>query len=270
MEGTPNSHGLGYRPNTREERAKIPYVGRLLGAPPVRLPARISFDDLIEIRDQSLSGSCVGQSYANSIRTRLRLLGHATPLLSALSIYTPTCMEALARPLQPGEKVPDDGCMPSQAIRSVQTTGVATEDAWPYDDAMVGEQVPLDVFEDANNFLPFTIDGEYAIDLTGDALVAAIQHALSERYPVPFGTEVDQAFMDHVGTAPIGARRGQSLGGHMLFFCGYEVTQRGVVFRIANSWGTSWGDHGFANVDESFVKDPNFGDASAFTMAAKT
>jgi hypothetical protein len=39
-------------------------------------------------------------------------------------------------------------------------------------------------------------------------------------------------------------------GGHAVVIAGYRVTSRGRQFLIHNSWGESWGDHGYAWITE--------------------
>ncbi len=43
-------------------------------------------------------------------------------------------------------------------------------------------------------------------------------------------------------------------GGHAVAIAGYRTGATGTEFLVHNSWGTSWGDHGYAWVSENMVK----------------
>jgi hypothetical protein len=43
-------------------------------------------------------------------------------------------------------------------------------------------------------------------------------------------------------------------GGHAVVLAGYRVTPSGRQFLVHNSWGPSWGDHGYGWISEAMIK----------------
>jgi C1A family cysteine protease len=90
---------------------------------------------------------------------------------------------------------------------------------------------------------------------TGSSLRTGVESAISSGLPVIFSFNVYQAFEDmsqqtaenYDYTDPSGQ---QPLGGHEITIVGY--TSQGVT--IENSWGTSWGNAGYANLSWSYLE----------------
>ncbi|MFI9271360.1 C1 family peptidase [Kitasatospora sp. NPDC052896] len=112
---------------------------------------------------------------------------------------------------------------------------------------------------DANetaNAANWKLSGYTALD-TGDALVNEVKSSLAQGEPVVFAFEVYQSLEDiDASTAanysyyPTDSElAGQPLGGHEVAIVGYN--DQGV--KIANSWGSSWGDNGYFTVPWKFV-----------------
>ncbi len=250
--------GLGYIPNLPHERARIPHLTAAFMLP--ALPGKASLEGLIDLRDQSESSSCVGQADQQAAYVGLKQRGVNCPKLSALSIYTPARRVDMPRDAHVAPLM-DNGCRPSMAVQAMRAGGIATEAAWPFDLSKVNVDIPFDVFENANNLLPYTVDGEYAIHEQGTARAWPMMLGLSQGHAIPFGTVVDQAFMNHVGTGIVNRAKGPILGGHMMCCVGYETLPSGVVvFRVVNSWGKGWGDHGLFNASIDFFADARLDD----------
>ena len=89
---------------------------------------------------------------------------------------------------------------------------------------------------------------------TGGSLRNAVESAISGGLPVIFSFDVYQSFEDmSQQTAQnysyANPRGQQPLGGHEITIVGY--TSQGVT--IENSWGSGWGDSGYANLSWSFL-----------------
>lgn len=82
--------------------------------------------------------------------------------------------------------------------------------------------------------------------------LALIKRAIFERSPVLFAINVTSEF--NTLSAPyIWKTRVSSVGSpHALIIVGYNDAKK--VFRIMNSWGTTWADKGFAWIDYDFFK----------------
>jgi hypothetical protein len=262
-----SQRGKGYIPNTPAQRAGIKTSKHLLGAP-ARLPSSIDYSDLILIEDQADSSACVGEANAQACRARLlKMTGYSAGDFTHVPKYSVLGIYGGARTLGRGDKkipLTDDGCQPIDAVTFMQEYGVPHDATWPFDLSKVNAELPLDVLEDASGF---EVTGHYAVDTIPEQRAQEIMHALSEGYFPVFGTAADMAFEEVSNGNIIDRAKGNILGGHMMMFCGYDTSYAGsVAFRIVNSWGTSWGDHGFGNVSTDFITDPRLGDIEVITL----
>jgi len=87
-----------------------------------------------------------------------------------------------------------------------------------------------------------------------------IKFTLSEGYPVAFGMMLYESFMSddvtRTGKVPMPIlSQESSLGGHAVMLVGYNDTKREFIVR--NSWGRSWGDHGYFYLPYEYVETPN-------------
>jgi C1A family cysteine protease len=244
---------LGYLPDAPDPRDWN--ARAMLGA--VRgLPTEASLEEYLGAqRDQGSTESCVGNALATAIEVRLRKLGYlAAARPSALAIYT--YARALRR-LSTDTPLADTGCFPRSAMKALREWGVPDELRWPFDVSKVNEELPWDVQQAAT---AFRVQGWYRIDALGRERVDAICHALAQGYPVVFGMDVDQAFLDAQGPTVLDAPHDPILGGHMLAIVGYKTVNSTRTLRIINSWGASWGDRGAFNASEHLVTAPGAGD----------
>jgi hypothetical protein len=68
------------------------------------------------------------------------------------------------------------------------------------------------------------------------------------------GMDIDSAAWKVGGSNPVIPEYTATEGGHAIVLAGYRKTANGRQFLIHNSWGGTWGDHGFAWVSESMVR----------------
>jgi hypothetical protein len=91
----------------------------------------------------------------------------------------------------------------------------------------------------------------------GSLAVTALKRTLASGRPVALGITVYSRFMNAYGPGSVvtsGGKLGASLGYHEVLALGYD--SRGV--RIENSWGTSWGDRGYAILDWNYIAQHSF------------
>jgi hypothetical protein len=74
----------------------------------------------------------------------------------------------------------------------------------------------------------------------------AIKSMLVEGKAVVFGMVVTESFTRYRG-GTFDSATGRSLGGHAMALVGYDDSRN--AYRIINSWGTGWGDGGYAWID---------------------
>lgn len=96
---------------------------------------------------------------------------------------------------------------------------------------------------------------------SGASLTHAIKVSLITKNPVLFGITVYESFeSDRVaatGFVPLPGQSEQILGGHALAIVGWNDHMNGGAFEIANSWGSTWGDRGYAWLKYEYVENPS-------------
>ncbi len=253
--------GVGWKRDVFDARD---WKARMLFGAPLRLPADAL--DLVRFvdrpNDQGDSSSCVGQAIGKAIHVRLRKLGVFDMEPSCLGIYTTARRIGLANP---ASKLEDEGCYPRDAMKGINLIGVSKEEAWPFDLARVNAELPFDVLQGAARFSVFSW---YRIDAWGASRPSAVAQALSKGYPVVFGMELWEAFFDYREGTITGVV-GKDSGGHMMLIVGYRTRFDGKMeFLLLNSWGTTWGEAGYAWLHEDLVANQRASDFNVIQVAA--
>lgn len=187
--------------------------------------------------NQFSASSCVGNATADSVEILNAIEGRGKIQLSRLFIYTlARNMVDMDRDGQ-GDINRDHGTYIRLAFDVLNKFGICTEAAWPYDLRKLAVLPSLKAMREATGH---RIHSYYRIKETGEDRCTSILTALRGQHPVVFGTLVDQAFVDHRGTAPIGIPKGAPIGGHAMIVVGWT----NGCFIVKNSWGREWGDQG--------------------------
>ena len=201
-----------------------------------------------KVKDQDMTGSCVGQSGAGAFTTAAGINGHKWDA-SALFNYF------IARFLH-GDHYKDVGTGLRYLFKAVAFYGVCPEAAWPFDlwaknpDGTRKYQFFFDFLKKRVNHDPDWrayrkardqkwLKGYYRIDSIGDQRLADMKQALYEKGIICFGMDVGQAFNDYTGG--ILDDPGPRQGGHAMFLHGYY---RNEFLEGQNSWGEGWGEKG--------------------------
>ncbi|MCB1172910.1 MAG: hypothetical protein KDK39_05070 [Leptospiraceae bacterium] len=84
----------------------------------------------------------------------------------------------------------------------------------------------------------------------GASQISALRSELANGNPIVFGMAIDDAFYNYKGGV-YAKQGGRNYGGHAMTLVGYDdnkVASNGErgAFKIINSWGTSWGESGYA------------------------
>ena len=199
--------------------------------------------------DQGASSACVGFAFEMGINTRLRAQGvEDQQRLSPWAIYTAARQKANG----PFIELTDTGCMPGLAALAIS-------------DTTLSPLVPYDVWTDARARIPLDVYEKgvgHKVDFYRAESVEDIRAALARNYPVVFGMDVDRSYEDYTGGVWTGMQTG-SLGGHMQCLVGYDRN----IFKVANSWGKTWGMEGLSWIDESYLAGPHCYDFYAITAS---
>jgi C1A family cysteine protease len=215
-------------------------------APPAALPSRIDLRATCSpIVDQGSLGSCTANAIASGLREYLLLaIGSELTQLSRLYLYWHE------RNLE-GTVNEDSGAYIRDGMKVLQQRGCAPEELQPYD--INKFTLPPSAAAEAAA-PPFKIPAYHRItDLTG------VKAALAKGLPVVIGIAVYESFesfnvsMD--GNVPMPDKTKEKLlGGHALLIVGYDDTKQQAIVR--NSWGATWGDHGYCYLPYAYFADP--------------
>ena len=207
------------------------------------------------IKDQGQVGSCTSFSLSSAMDNAIRRQNKqdATSSLHIWSHYGTPDMRAAG-----------DGNVGKP---------IATWPQWPYDERLACE---LDAAGDCGPYSPATgdpgqdpalqgdikkADGEGAWTITEyDSIPAdatTIAGMLAMGSDVWFAMEIGESWMNPSGDTIADWTTDDIAGGHAVLFAGYRHKDGQRQFLVHNSWGTSWGDHGFAWISEKMLS-PDF------------
>lgn len=202
--------------------------------PAVLLPAEVRMDDkVLSIRDQWVFPTCVGKSGASIMSAGLR------EELSSVFIYS-KCKELDGIPNLPGT-------YPRIACRVMLHYGTCTTKTLPY--SQMSDPVPklkaAHYAEASSRKIK-----QYA----RATRLKDIKLALANGHLVMGCMLVGDNFVFQRGDTTVGPPTGELHGYHAIVVCGYSDARQAV--RIANSWGSLWGDNGFSWLSYSVLNNP--------------
>lgn len=209
---------------------------------PVALPRSVRLDHLVpHIFDQGRCGTCVGMAGAtikNAFANRKKVLPESG--LSPLFLYTRCKQE---------DGIPDqEGTYPRVALKVMQHDGIAPESVLPY------SELPQDACLRFPEITQAYLDAAQDFKIKAYARLWAVdemKQALAAGKLIMAGVLVTDSFLQpQNGVIPV--PEGRLLGLHAIALCGYDDTKQ--AFRIVNSWGTAWGEKGFAWLPYAFCE----------------
>jgi hypothetical protein len=199
------------------------------------------------VRDQGNDGACTGFGLSCVVNYLLFRRQLETGARTAPESVSPRMLYHLARFYDewPGDAYEGSSCR--GALKAWHKHGVCSEQLWPYSGKKPGFQRPragwdidaltrtVGVYYRVNH--ASVVDMQAAIFQIGAIYVAAQVH---DGWNLPGKKTLPIAHASLPGIRPI--RNRKSLGGHAFALVGYN--EQGFVAQ--NSWGTSWGQSGFA------------------------
>ena len=226
------------------------YDPALLGAVPPTLPARVDLRNYCSaIENQGNLGSCTGNAIAGLIEL-LDKKNNKNLDVSRLFIY-------YQERLLEGTVNYDAGAYIRDGIKAVNQYGAPLESVWPYIVSRFKTRPSTQAYTDAAKRKA----GAYQKITTR---TAGIKTALSQGYPVVIGFDVYASFEGNVnnttGMMPYPQANEQLLGGHAVAVVGYDNNLNGGRLICRNSWGTSWGDHGYFYMPYQVTDNANMSD----------
>ena len=133
----------------------------------------------------------------------------------------------------------DSGASLRDGIKTLVKAGDCLENIWPYDVKKFAIRPSFNAYKNALNY---QVTAYYRIHT-----IEEMKHTLSMGYPFVFGFAVYESFeskdVRKTGILPMPEIGERMVGGHAVCAVGYEDKKQ--YFIIRNSWGSSWGDHGY-------------------------
>jgi hypothetical protein len=225
-------------------------------APKIALPSSAMLDwSGVPIRDQGNRNSCVGWSGERKVRY-LDWLFDREPI-----DYSPLFGYDMAR-IEGGILLEqDEGAYIRDFYKGLRKWGIPPETMWHADEHGTEEPPPPVVYEAAEK--------HQAIYFYRCPSLRTIRAAISHGFPVQAGFDCPADIFSYAtqGTGEIYYPEDESRfdGGHAIVLVGYDDTKRVGsdlgAFRIANSWGATWGDHGFGWLGYRFFERGHATDA---------
>lgn len=184
------------------------------------------------IEDQGQLGSCTGNAIAGAIELIDRKRGKLLDVSRLFIYYQERVLE--------GDVMYDNGAYIRDGIKACYTYGAPLESTWPYNLSKWATRPTASAYTDAAKR---KVTGyKRCTDFT------AVKAALAAGTPVIIGFDVYASFESDAvaanGMMPYpNTATEEYLGGHAVCLVGYNDTTQRFIAR--NSWGTSWGDHGY-------------------------
>ena len=226
-------------PDARDHMYAAPQ--RVLTALPAKADLRPQCPPVV---DQGALGSCTANAIANAHFFEQRKQKATQPFLpSRLFIYyNERVME--------GTVNSDAGAMIRDGIKSIAKQGMCPEKQWPYTMTKFTRKPTQACYKEAQKHQAVSYQ-RLVQTLT------QLKGCLAAGDPFVFGFTVYESFESQevakTGVVPMPAASEKVLGGHAVLAVGYDdPTQR---FIVMNSWGTSWGMHGFFTMPYSYLTD---------------
>src|SRR5579871_3475256 len=202
------------------------------------------------VGDQGHQGSCVAWSSAYGARTILE---------AARTGQDPNSLKFSPSFLY--NQIGLDGCEGSYVERAMEfmtKRGSISYDKFPYDDQDCAKQPSQQLLNDAEQFKMRGANRLTVGDRTDQIDLRAIKENLSQGAPVVIGMMVGGSYMQPMMGQDVWQPTQddysmQGFGGHAQCVVGYDDKKYDGAFLIMNSWGSQWGNNGFA-----WVRYPDF------------
>jgi len=235
------------------------------------LPPSSPTPDLVELKtasiwDQGMTSECVAFGFSRHINARIAFLYGTKP--DETIIPAKHGIYGVARRNDPkdeqGNFILDGGCYPREAALGMLLHGIVSEKRLRWNESTVNAALPVDVLTAGYDAKIAKFHRVPAAQGREKEFLEELERILASGFTVPYAQDVDRAFNDYAGGAPLGPHKGATNGGHYTVLTGYDRKRR-VMFGD-NSWGTSWGKTGRYEVSYDRLVTPSCSDFIVLTV----
>ena len=229
----------------------------LFAAAPGTLPTSIDLRQYCSaIEDQGQLGSCTGNAIAGAIELIDRKRGKNLDVSRLFIYYQERLLE--------GTVNYDSGAYIRDGFKAVNKLGAPLEVYWPYIINRFATRPSAQATADAAK--------RKVTAYQRCANFTAVKSALAAGNPVVIGFDVYESFesdaVARTGQMPYpNTATEQLLGGHAVCLVGYKDSTQKFIAR--NSWGTSWGDHGYFYMPYQVIQNASMS-SDFWTMSSVT
>jgi hypothetical protein len=151
-----------------------------------------------------------------------------------------------------------DGSYIERAMEFMTRSGSVPYSQFPYDDQDCSKQPDQQLLEEARQYKMRGFNRLTPGDRNNVIDLHAIKENISQGAPVVIGMQVGGSYMQNMMGKDLWEPTAEDrsmlgFGGHAQCVVAYDDRKYGGAFLIMNSWGTEWGDNGFA-----WVRYPDF------------
>lgn len=200
------------------------------------------------IMDQGLTNSCVGHASASLFRYMRRVFGLSLDFAPSRSfIY----WYARHVPRIGWEDV-DEGAMPRDAMQTMISNGVVSEEEWPFNLDTINTR-PLDLLLTLAKKHKI-VEGKYVRMKANDNLYH-LKYSLAQNLPFLIGVACYSSFFDTGSNGMVAMPRTNEIyeGGHLMWCNGFSDSRRVVC--CPNSWSEREGDKGHFYLPYAYVEN---------------
>lgn len=216
----------------------ITSVCQSVGSLSADIPDTLGARDWLRINNQRDKNACCGNAADKALEfNRWLSLGRQTRPEDLSARFSYVAALQWANTLHRG----DQGVSIEAGVMASRDIGAVLEEAWPYwqDGERFDTELPRHLVERAGQHRVRSVSrvttGREVIEALGNGVGACV-----------FGMYWTTAMSAYRGGLITSMRGGQSLGGHAVCACDYDLRTNSVW--IANSHGEQWGDRGWFNV----------------------
>lgn len=187
------------------------------------------------VRSQGQEGSCVAWGVGYAARSIMRKYQVGGSYTDSTNIFSP---EFIYNKIKATSNC-GGGAYVYRGLNMVRDTGVCRWKQMPYSSTNGCSLMPTSAQYSAA--LPYKVNSWSTVTRTA----SNFKNLLYLKKPIIVAGPVDQTYANHFGPSVITSYNSSTyIGNHCYCVVGYDDTKN--AFRVMNSWGTSWGDGGYA------------------------